>query len=72
MTNKKQTFESAINELEEIVKKLEGGEESLEESFKLFEKGTLLAKYCSEKLRNAEQKIVDLSQSMKEEGDNAE
>ena len=37
MTNKKQTFESAINELEEIVKKLEGGEESLEESLKLFE-----------------------------------
>ena len=56
MPNKKQTFESAINELEEIVKKLEGGEESLEESLKLFEKGTLLAKYCSETLRNAEQK----------------
>ena len=72
MPNKKQTFESAINELEEIVKRLEGGEESLEESLKLFEKGTLLAKYCSETLRNAEQKIVDLSQSMKEEGDNAE
>lgn len=72
MPNKKQTFESAINELEEIVKKLEGGEESLEESLKLFEKGTLLAKYCNETLRNAEQKIVDLSQSMKEEGDNAE
>lgn len=35
---KKLSFEASIQELEEIVAKLENGEESLEESLKLFEK----------------------------------
>ena len=50
---KKLSFEASIQELEEIVAKLENGEESLEESLKLFEKGT--------KLEKAEQKITELS-----------
>ena len=43
---KKLSFEASIQELEEIVAKLENGEESLEESLKLFEKGTKLASSC--------------------------
>lgn len=55
------TFESAIKKLEEIVSKLENGEESLENSLKLFKEGTELAGVCYEVLENAEQKITDLS-----------
>ena len=58
----KMTFEAAIEELESIVAKLESGEESLEHSLKLYEKGTQLAKFCYTTLQNAEQKIVELSQ----------
>ena len=55
------TFESSIKKLEEIVLKLESGEESLENSLKLFKEGTELAGFCYEILGNAEQKITDLS-----------
>jgi len=53
---KKLSFEASIQELEEIVAKLENGEESLEESLKLFEKGTKLASSCYQTLEKAEQK----------------
>ena len=38
--NKNMSFETAMNQLNEIVVKLESGETSLDESLKLFEKGT--------------------------------
>lgn len=55
------TFEFAIQRLEEIVSKLEKNEASLEESMKLFEEGTRLTSFCSEKLKDAEQKITELT-----------
>ena len=55
------TFEFAIHRLEEIVSKLEKNEASLEESMKLFEEGTRLTSFCSEKLKDAEQKITELT-----------
>ena len=59
---KKLSFEESINKLEEIVKKLECGEESLESSLKLFEEGSKLSVNCYKTLKNAEQKISTLSQ----------
>ncbi|MCX7715083.1 MAG: exodeoxyribonuclease VII small subunit [Clostridia bacterium] len=53
----KQTFESAMTELEEIVKKLENGDISLDESLSLFEKGIKLSKACQKMLDNAEKKV---------------
>ena len=41
------TFEQAIAELEEIVKKLEKGELTLDESISCFRRGVELTKYCS-------------------------
>lgn len=61
MAGKTQTFESALNRLEEIVKRLENGEVTLEESMKLFEEGTKLVKQCSAQLDKAEQKITLLT-----------
>lgn len=50
-------FEQSITELEEIVRQLEKGELSLENSLKQFEKGISLARRCQDLLKKAEQKI---------------
>ena len=50
-------FESALKKLEAIASKLEEGELSLDESIRQFETGMQLAKFCRERLDEAEQKI---------------
>lgn len=55
------TFETAMTRLEEIVAALEGGKCSLDDSLKLFEEGTKLTAYCNKLLKEAEQKIVKLT-----------
>ena len=57
-------FEAAIAELEAVVKKLEegGGDLSLEESLKLYERGVTLSKFCHAKLEAAERKIELLNE----------
>lgn len=57
---KKQTYESAVARLQEIVKLLEAGGISLDDSLKLFEEGAKLAAFCNSELKNAEQKITAL------------
>ena len=54
---KEKKFEEAMLELENIVREREQGELSLEESFKKFEKGSELAKVCSDKLTEVEKKV---------------
>ena len=44
----------------EIVKLLENGGLTLDESVKLFEEGAKLSKFCNDELKNAEQKITAL------------
>ena len=53
----KLSFEQSINELEDIARKLEDGSIGLEESIAEFEKGVKLAKFCHNKLEEAERKI---------------
>ncbi len=50
-------FESAIAELEQIVKTLEEGELPLEKSLELFERGVKLSKFCHSTLEEAERRI---------------
>ncbi len=50
-------FEDTLSNLEGIVKKLESGELSLEESLVAFEEGTKLSRICSKQLDAAEKKI---------------
>jgi exodeoxyribonuclease VII small subunit len=57
MAQKTQTFESSLGELEKIVRKLEDGDLSLEESLKLFEDGVRLSRECQERLNKAERRI---------------
>ena len=54
------TFEQALMRLEEIVKQMERGNVSLDESLRLFEEGTGLIQQCSGQLNQAELKIVRL------------
>ena len=54
-------FENAMKELEAIVDNMEHGEFNLEESIKQFEHGVSLTKKCQEALREAEQKVSQLS-----------
>ena len=46
--------------LNEIVKLLEAGQASLEDSLKLFEEGTKLISFCNSKIADAEQRINEL------------
>jgi exodeoxyribonuclease VII small subunit len=50
-------FESAIAELEKIVKQLEEGDLALEKSLALFERGVELSRYCHEQLGAAQRRI---------------
>ncbi len=58
---KKFDFNKGLVELEEIVKTMESGDLSLEDSLKYFEKGVALTKQCQVALNNAEQKISILT-----------
>ncbi len=55
------TFEKAMTRLEQIVAALEGGKCTLDDSLKLFEEGTKLTAYCNTLLKEAEQKIIKLT-----------
>lgn len=54
------TFEQALAELEETVRKLESGDVPLEESLVLFEHGQALVDWCNTQLDEAELKIRQL------------
>ena len=50
-------FETALKRLEEIVKKLEGCDLSLDSSLELFEEGIRLSRLCHTKLGEAERRV---------------
>ncbi|HNR95384.1 MAG: Exodeoxyribonuclease 7 small subunit [Chloroflexi bacterium ADurb.Bin180] len=54
------SFEESFAQLEEVVRQLERGELTLDESMALFEKGIKLAQLCEAKLDKAEQKVSQL------------
>lgn len=60
---KSQTFEQAMNRLEEINQALESGDIPLEESIKLYDEGIKLIEFCQSKLNEAEKKIQKLSRN---------
>ena len=54
------SFEAALAQLEEVVQQLEAGEQGLEESLKLYERGVSLLRACHEFLNQAEQRVRKL------------
>lgn len=62
----KEKFEEALERLEEIVKKMEAGEMTLEESLKAFEEGIRLSRLCVKKLDEADRRVEIL---LRQEGE---
>lgn len=51
------SFEAALKELEAIVSRLESGDEQLDSSIQLYERGSLLRQRCAERLDAAQARI---------------
>jgi len=56
----KKTFETAIDQLNDIIKNLDSDELDIENALKKFEQGVQLVRFCSEKLDEAEKKVTVL------------
>ena len=63
-----ETFEDVYRELEETVRLLDAGGQTLDESIALYEKGMRLARRCQELLDAAELRIVTLQQMFSANG----
>ena len=53
----KLSFEEALAELEQIVRRLEGGTGKLDEAISSYERGALLKRHCEAKLREAQARV---------------
>ena len=56
------TFESAQQELEQIVHRLETGQAPLDEAIALWERGEELYRFCRDRLDSAQGKVEELAQ----------
>lgn len=56
------TFEAALQELEEVVAKLESVNVALEESIALYARGAELRAHCDDKLKAAEARVAEITQ----------
>ena len=51
------SFEDALAELEQIVRRLEAGQVTLDEAILCYERGTKLKRHCEQKLNEAQQRV---------------
>ena len=51
------SFEDALAELEQIVRRLEGGQVKLDEAIVAYERGAQLKRHCENKLNEAQQRV---------------
>jgi exodeoxyribonuclease VII small subunit len=51
------SFEEALAELEQIVRRLESGAAKLDEAIGAYERGALLKRHCEAKLREAQSRV---------------
>ncbi|MDO4616522.1 MAG: exodeoxyribonuclease VII small subunit [Lachnospiraceae bacterium] len=56
------TVEESFAELDSLVQQMESGGPTLEESFRLYERGMQLLKHCSEKIDLVEKKMLQISE----------
>lgn len=56
------SFEDALRALEQVVRRLEGGEASLDESIALYERGEALRAHCQARLDAAQARIEKIVQ----------
>ena len=65
MADKKETrtMEEAMKALDEMVQQLESREISLEDSFKVYQEGMELLKYCNSKIDKVEKKMLHMDEN---------
>ena len=51
------SFEDALAELQDLVKRLERGDNKLDDAIKAYERGAALKRHCEAKLREAQLKV---------------
>jgi exodeoxyribonuclease VII small subunit len=51
------SFEDALAELEQIVRRLEGGQVRLDDAIECYERGAQLKRHCEQKLNEAQQRV---------------
>ncbi len=51
------SFEDALSELEQIVRRLESGSGKLDDAIAAYERGSLLKRHCEAKLREAQARV---------------
>lgn len=54
------SFEEALAELERIVRRLESGEQKLEEAIAAYERGSALKRHCDARLAEAESRVQSI------------
>ena len=54
---KEMTFEGSVEELEDIVRKLEAGDVELDKAMEYFKRGIELSKFCHDKLARVEESV---------------
>ncbi|MES2729218.1 MAG: exodeoxyribonuclease VII small subunit [Pseudomonadota bacterium] len=57
------TFEAALTELEQIVRNLESGKTSLEDSIAAYTRGMELKAFCETRLKEAQLKVDQIAQA---------
>lgn len=60
---KTKTLETAFDELKDIIRQLEQEDVTLDASFKLYNEGMKLLKYCNESLDKVEKEIIILNEN---------
>jgi exodeoxyribonuclease VII small subunit len=63
------TFEQALNDLEDHVRRLDSGDLPLDDSLEVFESGVKLVRECQELLDGAEQRITELTSNGEKSSD---
>lgn len=59
-TDKKLSFEEAIEQLDKIVEQLEEGDVPLEEAISIYKNGMELSKLCHDKLKHVEKQLIEI------------
>lgn len=66
MKEKENNLEQSFLELNDIIKKLESEDISLEDSFSLYQEGMKLLKSCNESIDRVEKQLIVLSDAKEE------
>jgi exodeoxyribonuclease VII small subunit len=65
-TNKKLTYQESLNEIEEILRKIEGNELDIDELAEKVKRVSFLLKFCKEKLMKTNEEVEKILKDMEE------